>query len=129
MDSRFYYITRNQKTGLVEAVVVDNGHEETLDPRTDLVNHSDGFEFGYNGSGPAQLALAILSHFLKDDVESAIQMYQKFKEKVISKITGRECLLSEAQIKRWIECYNQKPIGDRKNIHDPTYKNVETEII
>jgi len=34
-----------------------------LDPRADLVNHSpDGFAWGYPGSGPAQLALAILSH-------------------------------------------------------------------
>jgi hypothetical protein len=34
-----------------------------LDPRHDLVNHSpDGFEWGYAGSGPAQLALAILAH-------------------------------------------------------------------
>jgi len=35
----------------------------TLNPRTDLMNHSpDGLEWGYQGSGPAQLALAILAH-------------------------------------------------------------------
>lgn len=31
-----------------------------LNPRTDLRNHSpDGFQWGYGGSGPAQLALAL----------------------------------------------------------------------
>jgi len=36
-----------------------------LDPRNRVRNHSpDGFEWGYGGSGPAQLALAILcQHF------------------------------------------------------------------
>lgn len=34
----------------------------TLPPRHDLRNHSpDGFEWGYSGSGPAQLALAIVA--------------------------------------------------------------------
>lgn len=32
--------------------------------RQDLLNHSAGFEWGYGGSGPAQLALAILADFL-----------------------------------------------------------------
>ena len=35
---------------------------EPLDPRLDLANHSPtGFEWGYGGSGPAQLALALLA--------------------------------------------------------------------
>ena len=40
---------------------------ETLDPRNDLSNHSpDGVEWGYAGSGPAQLALGILAHHFED---------------------------------------------------------------
>ncbi|HXR05085.1 MAG TPA: DUF6166 domain-containing protein [Verrucomicrobiae bacterium] len=36
-----------------------------LNPRLDLYNHSPtGFEWGYGGSGPAQLALAILADHL-----------------------------------------------------------------
>lgn len=50
-----------------------------LDPRTDLRNHSPtGFEWGYGGSGPAQLALAILCDALQDD-ELALVLYQDFK--------------------------------------------------
>lgn len=46
-------------------VVVDtDGTAKPLPPRNDLFNHSpNGFEWGYGGSGPAQLALAILAHY------------------------------------------------------------------
>jgi hypothetical protein len=52
--------------------------------RLDLNNHSPtGFEWGYAGSGPAQLALAILADALNDD-ERALRLHQKFKFKVIT---------------------------------------------
>jgi hypothetical protein len=45
-------------------------------------NHSpDGFNWGYNGSGPAQLALAI---FLK--LKKVATGYQDFKSKVIAEL-------------------------------------------
>ncbi len=59
-----------------------------LDPRFDLRRHSpDGFECGYGGSGPAQLALAILCHFLNDD-DLAQGWYQAFKAEIIANIPG-----------------------------------------
>lgn len=37
-----------------------------LDPRFDLFRHSpDGFAWGYGGSGPAQLSIAIVAHHMK----------------------------------------------------------------
>ena len=43
-----------------------------------VYNHSpDGFNWGYGGSGPSQLALAILLEFT--DKETAIKNYQKLK--------------------------------------------------
>lgn len=45
----------------VVRVVGDDGREAPLNPRFDIRRHSpDGFAWGYGGSGPAQLALAIL---------------------------------------------------------------------
>lgn len=42
--------------------VVGDGQTRSLDPRLDLRNHSPtGFEWGYDGSGPAQLALALVA--------------------------------------------------------------------
>lgn len=48
-----------------------------------VVNHSpSGFSWGYSGSGPSQLALAILLQFLTR--EKALSLYQKFKVEFVS---------------------------------------------
>ena len=60
-------------------------NDELLSPRYDLRNHSpDGFEWGYNGSGPSQLALAILANEYGDKV--ATEYYQEFREEVEARI-------------------------------------------
>ena len=57
-----------------------------LDPRFDLANHSPtGFAWGYGGSGPAQLALAILCDCLGDDGR-ARRLYQDFKFMKIARL-------------------------------------------
>jgi hypothetical protein len=59
---------------------------EPLNLRLDLVNHSPtGFEWGYAGSGPSQLALAILADVLGDD-KAAITLHQHFKFHTIAKL-------------------------------------------
>ena len=63
-----------------------------LPPRLDLKNHSpEGFAWGYLGSGPAQLGLAILAYHFADTSATqeqadlkALQLYQSFKEKLIA---------------------------------------------
>lgn len=59
-----------------------------LDPGPSLKirNHSpDGFQWGYGGSGPSQLALAILLD-LGIDIQIAEEIYQKFKFDVIANL-------------------------------------------
>jgi hypothetical protein len=52
--------------------------------RLDLLNHSPtGFSWGYGGSGPAQLALALLADALADD-DRAVRLHQEFKFKVVA---------------------------------------------
>ncbi len=47
-----------------------------------VYNHSpDGFNWGYGGSGPAQLALAILLKYLPK--EDAQHLYQRFKFRIV----------------------------------------------
>jgi hypothetical protein len=49
----------------------------------DAPNHSpDGFQAGYGGSGPAQLAWALVADAV--DVESANKWYQRFKDDVVA---------------------------------------------
>lgn len=74
---------------------------ELLDPRYDLVNHSpDGFEWGYSGSGPAQLALAILAEVLGDDRE-ALMVYQFFKAEVIASIKENDWSMTSKDVWQW----------------------------
>lgn len=75
-----------------------------LNPRLDLVNHSPtGFEWGYMGSGPAQLALAILADFYDD--ATALHYYQAFKTDVIAPLScdTKSWLIDERIIARWME--------------------------
>lgn len=90
----------NQRTGEVEVYHVgEGGYATPLDPRLDLRNHSPtGFQWGYSGSGPAQLSLAILADFLKDD-DQALDAYQVFKFRVIAQLPqGKGWTLTSAQI-------------------------------
>ena len=55
------------------------GAMEQIPLRLDICNYSpDGFNWGYHGSGPSQLALAILAHATGDD-EVAKRYHQRFK--------------------------------------------------
>jgi hypothetical protein len=68
--------------------------------RLDLANHSpDGFNWGYNGSGPAQLALALLADALKND-RRAVQLHQQFKFRVIGPLACTEWTMSSEFIRK-----------------------------
>jgi len=57
-----------------------------LDPRFDLKRLSPtGFEWAYEGSGPAQLALALLADHLGDDT-GALTLYQPFMRALVAEL-------------------------------------------
>jgi hypothetical protein len=65
-----------------------------------LINHSpDGFAWGYGGSGPAQLALAVLLAAGVPD-RRALQLYQRFKADEIA--TLPETFNVEIDLGGWI---------------------------
>lgn len=73
------YVGRRVEGQGCMVIVVGSRGERALDPRIDLRNHSpSGYEWGYAGSGPAQLALALLADALHDDA-LAVKLYQRFK--------------------------------------------------
>ena len=75
---------RESASGQPLVTVCDGQKSEPLPLRLDLFNHSPtGFSWGYGGSGPAQLALALLADALGDD-DRAIQLHQCFKFKVVA---------------------------------------------
>ena len=77
--------------------VTCNGMELLPDLSLSVRNHSpSGFEWAYCGSGPAQLALAILLHELP--VYLALACYMDFKRDVIAQLDYEEWQLTEQQI-------------------------------
>ncbi len=73
-------------------------------------NHSpDGFSWGYGGSGPAQLALAILLRELEDEGK-ARGLYQEFKRCVVAMWPNRvgTCwAITSAQVSLWVAAYTE----------------------
>jgi hypothetical protein len=64
------------------AVVTVDG--KRLDPRYDLKRLSPtGFEWTYEGAGPAQLALALLADHLGDD-RRALVLHEAFMRRVVA---------------------------------------------
>ncbi len=99
-----------RREGYAVIVTVD-GHR--LDPRFDLWNHSPtGFEWGYGGSGPAQLALAILADHLGND-EQAFNLHHRFKWVVIAELPKRCWTLTSHDIDQAVQTIrNQETVAE-----------------
>src|SRR5712691_11444301 len=70
--------------GLDGAVVTVDG--KPLAPRDDLrALSATGFEWTYEGAGPAQLALALLADHLGDDAK-ALALYEAFMRRVVAEL-------------------------------------------
>src|SRR3990170_1610297 len=73
-----------------------------LDPGPSLrvwCHSPSGFNWGYEGSGPAQLALAIL--MLATDKETAVRCHQEFKRQVISRLPQSDFEI-DIDVKHWL---------------------------
>lgn len=76
-----------------------------LDPRPSqsLYNHSpDGFEWGYSGSGAAQLALALLLDAVGNG-ELALKYHQDFKERFVASWQKAYWAINRAQVRAFVE--------------------------
>ena len=66
-----------------------------------VARHSPtGIEWGYLGSGPADLALSVLSALT--DGESASSLYQRFKAEVIARVPEAGGVLRAAEVRAWV---------------------------
>lgn len=74
-------------------------NQAPLQPRMDIYPHSPaGFEWGYGGSGPSQLALALCADALNNDAR-ARRVYQNFKFQVVAKFPEAGWHLTEEQVR------------------------------
>lgn len=105
-----YHINRageERAMGEVTVRVVDATKSYNLTPDKSLKarNHSPtGFEFGYCGSGPAQLALAILMDYTGQgcDEWSCPWKYQDFKTHFIAPMDHPGGVILGSQIDEWL---------------------------
>lgn len=103
---------------------------EVLNPRHDVFNHSpSGFEWGYFGSGPAQLALALLYDHLKRHrpdwgeitlEEESIFWHQRFKFEFVGKWDqARNWELSSEDLEKIVAKFYS---------HDPRTKKAASDV-
>ncbi len=84
-------------TRMDEPIVLRDG--APMDQR--LVLHSPtGFEWGYNGSGPADLALNIL--YLYVDYPRATRLHHDFKDAFVARIPRDGGVIMREQIMHWL---------------------------
>ena len=101
----------------------DGGEWERLDWCLNWVNHSPtGLNWGYYGSGCAQLAFAILHHFIKnkygfysgeDSARLTRRVYQEFKNDFVAKMKDKWELDGD-EIEKWIDNLPTDQIWDIK---------------
>jgi hypothetical protein len=97
-----YRGSREEGPGGGRITVARDGVQLPLSSRVDLRNHSPtGMNWGYLGSGPAQLSLALLADYFGTTPEGdclAQAIYHDFKATVIAKIQTDIWQLSGAEI-------------------------------
>lgn len=95
------YVGRRDFAGKIEVKILESGRP--LPTRFDLMMHSPlGYEWGYGGSGPAQLALALLADALGDD-QRALRLHQAFKFAVVSRLPSDEWRLTRRDVLAAVE--------------------------
>ena len=101
---------QGQSGGGVLVTVSENGEEHVLALpallRGEARHSPDGFQFGYGGSGPAELARAILIATYPAD--PAVRHPQQFKFDVVAKWKDDTWTLSSAQIQEWRDAWESQ---------------------
>lgn len=89
-----------------------NGEHLSPEASQKIRNHSpDGFNWGYSGSGPSQLALAILLYCT--DESSAQKFYQQFKFQYVASWKQASDFKVELNIKKIIDEYRTNFPSDK----------------
>ncbi len=120
-DSKIYpeaiYFARRVSGGGGQPVwkkLVPDGQPQILRPNASqtLYNHSpDGFQWGYGGSGPAQLALALLLDVTSDPIMAQVH-HQEFKRQWVAS-WGEVWTITTSDILSWLRAEQKALMLDR----------------
>lgn len=68
-----------------------------------IIHHSPGgFEWGYGGSGPADLALNALSMYIGRELAEKDGLYQDFKRKFIATMPFEGGIIKRSEVFNWL---------------------------
>ena len=84
-----------------------NGAILTVEPSLQFFRHSKGFNWGYGGSGPAQLALAILLN-AGVSPERAVRVHQAFKSEFLVPLSD-DLFALEVDVLAWTDAVSERP--------------------
>ena len=93
----------------VRSVTISDIEGKSVKRLRHVCRHSpDGFEWGYGGSGPSDLALSIMTDYFArqgflDSTIRADSCYQDFKWAFIADAKGEVLSIYEDQIREWLE--------------------------
>ncbi|HRV02762.1 MAG TPA: DUF6011 domain-containing protein [Mesotoga sp.] len=69
-------------------------------PRFKIFHSPDGYEWGYSGSGPADLALNILLLFVEES--EAYRLHQQFKSQFVASMPEEGGIIENKDIRNWL---------------------------
>lgn len=100
-------------------------HGRPLDPgpsQHKIRNHSpSGYEWGYGGSGPAQLAAALVLD-ATGDLELAAQCYQWFKWAIVNCWTGHTWSITAGEVRAWVRQWEAETAAEaERTVHRTVY--------
>lgn len=97
-----YHGRRDPTAPVGEEYTVTVNGDGRLPKRYDLLSASpSGYSWSHRGSGPAQLAIAMLAHAFDD--EFACEHYQRFKREVVSELPEEGWTVTKADLDAWPE--------------------------
>lgn len=118
-------IFKGHKTLLGHRYVTLN--ELELSPRFELFNHArDGFDWGYMGSGPLQLAFCILYEMRGEEFAKTYKT--EFAKDVIKNLPSKNWILESTDINPWIKTQEPLETEVKKKKKDPNSTNVVKEV-
>lgn len=106
---------RGEALGVRVTVTTPDGHERLLSPQPSRKVHDHsptGFEWGYGGSGPAQLALALVLD-ATGDAEVAERSYQWFKWAAVA-MWGDRWQLTAGEILTWLDQWRREDAAEQR---------------
>jgi hypothetical protein len=122
------YIANRSVSGTVVMVQTEKGREQ-LRPRFDLIRHHPvGFDWAHTGSGPAQLALALLAHASGDD-EFALEQYQIFQHEIIARLPKGGWELTSQQVLQMLRFVSQGTHAELISLQPAPLKPRKTAVI